>query len=105
MNFGIPELEQLGPIGALVLALNVIGFFAKKTKGLPNDAIPWILMAIGGGVYPFIADYTTIVSNYPTILAIIYGICLGGMSVGIHQGVSRLLGGDKPDEKPQEQKT
>jgi hypothetical protein len=85
----------MGPAALLLAALNVLGF-ALKSSAMPNRFIPAMLLVVGGAVYPYVADYTTLTSNNPTVLAVLYGICIGGAAVGVHQAVRGFHSPDVP---------
>jgi hypothetical protein len=98
MSF-IEEILELSPPVALTVALNLVGVFLKKSP-INDWLIPFILMVLGAVVYPFICE-TAKVSyqvTYPVILNAIYGLCIGGLAVGIHASWKSFLhaksGGD-----------
>lgn len=89
----LTDILQLSPPLALALLLNLVGFGLKKSK-LPDWTIPLILIGIGAGTFPFIAE-TAKVSyqcHNPSILMAIYGGCIGGLSVGLNQALRQFMG-------------
>lgn len=93
MELSIDTITQLSPPLALALFLNFVGFFIKKSP-INNIYIPLILMLLGAGIYPFIADIASIdevkVRN-PFMLHMIYGACIAGLSVATHQTFTSFM--------------
>lgn len=86
------QIYQIGAPVALAAVLNLIGFAIKKSP-IPNWAIPLIIMAIGGAAFPQIADYSKITyeCKNPQILMALFGVGIGGVSVGLHQGLKQFI--------------
>ena len=88
----IKDLLQVSPPIALALALNLVGMAMKKSP-LANWLIPWTLIALGAIVFPWISDYSKI--NFqcrnPMVLNSIYGATIGGLAVGLHEGITTFL--------------
>lgn len=86
------ELMQLSPPVILAVALNFVGLALKKSP-VADWLIPWLLILIGGAVFPFIAETGKI--NYecknPFILHAIFGMAIGGLAIGLNQGIKQLL--------------
>lgn len=88
----LTELLQSSPPIALALALNAIGLALKKSP-VACWLIPFILPALGAGIYPFIAEAGKV--NFecrnPDMLLAIYGFVIGSGSVGINQMLRQFL--------------
>lgn len=87
----IDQLTAVSPRFALVLALCVIGFWLKRSP-VPNWVIPWVLVLLGGVVFPIIAevkndDYTASLIVYNVLI----GILMGAASVGLHQAMRPMF--------------
>jgi len=86
------DILEMAPPVAMALCLNIVGMALKKSP-VANWLIPWILIALGAVVFPFVSDYSKI--NFqcknPMVLNAIYGAAIGGLSVGLHQGVKGFL--------------
>lgn len=87
------EIYQIGAPFALAAVLNIVGFALKKSPS-PDWLIPIIIMMLGGVAFPFIADYSKITyeCKNPQVLMAIFGVGIGGVSVGLHQGMKQFLG-------------
>ena len=75
-----PDL-QLNPLALVVLVpvLNGLGRLLKRTPAISNHTIPWIVTAAGALGYPILAGWTG--------EAVLIGLLLGQMAVGLHQTV------------------
>ena len=100
----LDQLTVIAPKVALVLALNVLGFYLKRSP-IRNWVIPWTLIALGMIVWPIIAetkddDYTAKWITHNVII----GVLLGAASIGLHQVVTQvfpfLFPKSKEDEPP-----
>lgn len=71
----------------LLIALNVVGFALKQVPNFPNWSIPLALVALGAIVYPLIAEAADVSYNvpYPVALNVVFGFCIGGGAVAMHQ--------------------
>lgn len=97
MNINIQAIQELSPPILLMVFLNVIGWVLKRTP-FPNNWIPLALLFLGGLTYPFIYDRGQVVLNveYPLALVIIYGVCIGGASVGVFEATKTFSKKDDP---------
>lgn len=72
----------------LILALNVLGFLAKKTPCIANQYIPHLLIGIGAVLYPCLVEPAPDVEYkalYPKLVLILNGVILGGGAWIIHR--------------------
>lgn len=105
MTFDIESLKELSPPVLLLVALNAVGWAAKQSS-LPNKCIPWLLLIIGGCVYPMIYDYSDMIINCRNQLAVavLQGVCIGGAAVGVFEATKVFRKEStlnvKPPDKP-----
>lgn len=103
----LDQLLAVSPKIALVLGLNVIGYYLKRSP-IWSWLIPLILILLSAIAWPIIADvkdddYTARLVTYNVLI----GILLGAASIGLHQVVATTFpclfpksNGDKPKEEP-----
>lgn len=87
----IDQLVAVSPRIALVLLLNVIGYWMKRSQ-VPNWLIPMTLMVLGGAGYTIFADvkdddYTAKLITHNVVI----GALLGASSVGLHSAVRNVF--------------
>lgn len=87
----INSLFTASPPVLLMLVLNGIGIALKRTPKMPNWAIPWALIILGGIAYPFVGEWSATVKSarFPTGLMVIYGVGIGLAAVGFYEGLLR----------------
>lgn len=90
--FDFNALTQLTPPVALGLSLIIAGAFLKQSP-VQNWIIPWILMAVGGVLYPMIGEVGKVSYNvrFPAAFNAVIGVCIGGFAVGMHQGFKQAI--------------
>ena len=98
----LTEILKMSPPVAFVLVLNGIGMILSKATWCKGDYIPIIMLALGAGIWPFLADTGNVAftARNPTLLNGVYGAALGLGAVGAHQLVSRLMGDKQPPTLP-----
>ena len=89
MNDTLNELLQLSPPVALLIAINMLGYALKRSP-VRSDLIPFIALTAGAVAYPFVARDNPVAAN-SLGMNVIIGFCIGGASVGLHQGVRSIL--------------
>lgn len=89
------SLLKVSPPIALAIFINFLLLFIGKLEYFraKKDWLPIIALLIGGLVYPLVAEVGKISFSvpYPTMLNIVIGVCIGGLSVAFHQIFKNLL--------------
>jgi len=68
-----------------------------KQSIISNKWIPLTLFALGGIIFPFIAELGGMKYQVksPILLQILIGCCIGGVSIGIHQLFKQMKGNNE----------
>jgi len=96
-----PAINDITSLGAPILLALVCNVFAAglkaSTGGAVNRWLPVIVMAFAGIAYPLIASASELNVNCvsPVAYKVLVGICIGGLSVGLHQIKKQF---SKPDD-------
>lgn len=92
----VEGLMKVSPPVLLSLGLNFILMYIGKIPKIKDEKdwlLPLIALGLGGLLYPFVAEigkvsYTV---KYPVMLNIIFGICIGGLSVATNKMFKELM--------------
>jgi hypothetical protein len=87
------DISTLSPPVLLALVLNGIGLFLKRSP-INDWLIPFILIALGAIIYPFIADVAEVAegTRNATAYRVVVGAAIGVVSVGAHATIKQFLG-------------
>ena len=98
----LTEILKMSPPAIFILVLNGIGLILSNAKWFKSDYIPIVMLALGAGVWPFLADTGNVAftARNPVLLNGVYGAALGLGAVGAHQLVSKLMGDKQPPRLP-----
>ena len=90
----LTEILKMSPPLVFVVVLNGLGMILSKATWCKGDYIPIVMLVLGAGVWPFLADTGNVAftAKNPTLLNSVYGAALGLGAVGAHQLVTRLMG-------------
>jgi len=95
---GIESILQMSPEVMMAFVIMGLGWLLKTKSPINSNWVPWILVAIGGAVYPFIAKTADIDPDipYPAVAKIGYGMAISAVAIAIYElGLKRFLGGKK----------
>lgn len=101
LNDLISQIREWPASTAMVIALNLFGWAAKKSTYIPNNLIPIFLVLMGALIYPFIGAPGDVgPMRNPDVMMAIYGSLLGFVSWAIHgivwkQIIKRIPGADE----------
>jgi uncharacterized membrane protein YqaE (UPF0057 family) len=87
------DVATLSPTILLAVVLNGVGVFLKRSP-LKDWLIPFVLIALGALIYPFIADVTELHSGTrnATAYRVVVGSAIGVISVGVHATLKQFIG-------------
>lgn len=88
----IDEILALSPAALLVAGLNILGFIISNIKKLPNEFIPFIILAAGTLIFPQISNINQVPYSCknPELILYLQGFAFGGLAVGLHQAGRQL---------------
>lgn len=85
----ILQALQVYPFIIFIFALVFLGRLLRSSV-VSNQYITWILCGVGAMVTPSIADIIPIVKDLNLVMKISAGFCLGWLSTGLFEAVTRL---------------
>ena len=84
---------SLSGAGLTILVCLVIGYAITTSKTIPNNIIPFMMLAAGGLIYPFVSPPVPEGSDItnPWVRDILFGFLFGFVARLLHQAVLRKL--------------
>ncbi len=85
----INTLGKLGPEAFCVVGCIAFGYAVKLVPYIPNKHIPWMCIASGPAIYPFLTDFSRVSpdSQQPIVRIVMTGLILGVVAWLIHNAV------------------
>lgn len=83
----VDSILKMSPPVALMVGLNSVMYFLRRTPKLPMWLVPWIIMFLGSTIYPLITHSGDMIFSvpYPVVAQAIIGLIIGFSAIGSHR--------------------
>lgn len=81
------SFQKMSPPVALMVGLNAVMYYMRRTPKIPNWMVPWLIMLLGAITYPAITHRQEMIFTvpYPIVAQAITGLLIGFAAIGSHR--------------------
>lgn len=83
----VDSILKMSPPVALVVGLNAIMYYLRRTPKIPKWIVPWLIMLLSAIIYPLVTHRKDMIFSvpYPVVAQIVIGLIIGFAAIGTHR--------------------
>jgi hypothetical protein len=83
----VDSILKMSPPVALMVGLNSLMYYLRRTPHIPLWLVPWVIMILGAVTYPMITNSGDMIFTvpYPLVAQSIIGFIIGFAAIGVHR--------------------